>query len=389
MMEMEAHEVRLSSNIIGAPLTNALVFFAIVTIGCIYIAVGKLCGLKAGWVTFGPVAIMFAYAILIGTARSLRLRDDQSGDNLYYMGFLFTLTSLGVSLYQFNAFGAAELIVQNFGVAIASTIAGIALRIFFNQMRRDPIEVEASARAELAESSRKLRRELDNSVLEFSSFRRAAQQMILDGFAETKLKVDEVGEHLLSGLKDVTKRSAEPLEAASRHSADMTKTVTTSLESAAKHLSTETERLSSSASGVAVNLDGISSKLAAMRTPDQVIEIKLNPALQGISRAVNQFGKDADAQSVAINQAIEGVRAASADAASILTTFHNELAARDALTQETLQGANSAAKASADAAAASQARFDILIEKIDRVADSLVAATARENAGGAMPDRSL
>ena len=27
--------------------------------------------------------------------RFFRLRDDQSGDNLYYMGFLFTLTRLG------------------------------------------------------------------------------------------------------------------------------------------------------------------------------------------------------------------------------------------------------------------------------------------------------
>ena len=69
---------------------------------------------------------MVGYAVLLG-ARLFRLRDDQSGDNLYYMGFLFTLTSLAVSLYQFSAAGSAEQIVQNFGIAIASTIAGITL----------------------------------------------------------------------------------------------------------------------------------------------------------------------------------------------------------------------------------------------------------------------
>ena len=68
---------------------------------------------------------MLGYALLIYSARALRLRDDQSGDNLYYMGFLFTLTSLGVSLYQFTASRAAEEIVQNFGIAIGSTSMGV------------------------------------------------------------------------------------------------------------------------------------------------------------------------------------------------------------------------------------------------------------------------
>src|ERR1700675_1875280 len=108
---------------------------------------------------------MIGYAVLLG-ARVFRLRDDQSGDNLYYMGFLFTLTSLAVSLYQFSSDGSAEQIVQNFGIAIGSTIAGITLRIFFNQMRRDPVEVEHTARLELANASRRLRRELDSTVIE-------------------------------------------------------------------------------------------------------------------------------------------------------------------------------------------------------------------------------
>ena len=82
---------------------NASVFMSVVALGCIYILVAKLVGVDQFYVTFVPVAIMLTYALVIYLARSLRLRDDQSGDNLYYMGFLFTLTSLGVSLYQFSA----------------------------------------------------------------------------------------------------------------------------------------------------------------------------------------------------------------------------------------------------------------------------------------------
>src|ERR1700674_4078729 len=106
--------------------------------GSAYIVLAKVAGIGPFLVTFVPVATMLAYALLLYLARGLRLRDDQTGDNLYYMGFLFTLTSLGVSLYQFTATRAAEEIVQNFGVAISSTIAGIGLRVIFHQMRRDP-----------------------------------------------------------------------------------------------------------------------------------------------------------------------------------------------------------------------------------------------------------
>src|SRR6202008_682381 len=166
-------------------LLNGLLFFAVVVVGSGYIIFSKLNDFCAFAVTAVPVLIMIGYAVLLG-ARLFRLRDDQAGDNLYYMGFLFTLTSLAVSLYQFSAAGSAEQIVQNFGIAIASTIAGITLRILFNQMRRDPVEVEATARLELAEASRRVKRELEGTVLEFSYFRRMAQQSITDALDEVK-----------------------------------------------------------------------------------------------------------------------------------------------------------------------------------------------------------
>src|SRR5690242_17331008 len=88
-------------------LWSGLLFFAVVIAGAAYIVVAKLDEVPAVFVTLVPVGIMLGYAILLGFARLFRLRDDQSGDNLYYMGFLFTLTSLAVSLYQFRTDQAA------------------------------------------------------------------------------------------------------------------------------------------------------------------------------------------------------------------------------------------------------------------------------------------
>ncbi len=97
-------------------LLNGILFFAVVLLGSGYIVLAKLYAFSAVLVTSVPVVIMIAYATLLGIARLFRLRDDQSGDNLYYMGFLFTLTSLAVSLYQFSSERSSEQIVQNFGI---------------------------------------------------------------------------------------------------------------------------------------------------------------------------------------------------------------------------------------------------------------------------------
>src|SRR5271169_4759250 len=201
-------------------LLSGLVFFTVVLSGCGYIVFSKIQGFSAFYVTLVPVLFMIGYALLLGLARLFRLRDDQSGDNLYYMGFLFTLTSLAVSLYQFSAAGSAEQIVQNFGIAIASTIAGITLRIFFNQMRRDPVEVEAAARLELAEASRKVKRELESAILEFGYFRRMTQQSITDALDEVKESVGAAHQQFAGELAKLAATANKPFEEASQRSGE-------------------------------------------------------------------------------------------------------------------------------------------------------------------------
>jgi len=269
-------------------IVSGALFFGVVLSGCAYIIFSKLQGnIPAVYVTFVPVAIMIAYAVMLGFARLFRLRDDQSGDNLYYMGFLFTLTSLGVSLYQYSSLDSAEQIVRNFGIAIASTIAGIALRIFFNQMRRDPVEVEHFARLELAEASRKVKRELESTVLEFAYFRRATQQSITDSLEEVKALLGEAKTNFVGQLGEFAKDSSTPLKKASQKSGEtiesLSERISDTLDGIAARLAEQSRLIADSSAATVQALDAVVSKLKAMQTPEQVIEIKLNPAIQGLS----------------------------------------------------------------------------------------------------------
>jgi ElaB/YqjD/DUF883 family membrane-anchored ribosome-binding protein len=298
-----------SSQRIPPGLLGGGIFFVTVIVGCAFIVLSKTQDLSPVVVTSVPVLIMIGYAVLMATARLLRLRDDQAGDNLYYMGFLFTLTSLAVSLYQFSSTGSAELIVRNFGIAIASTIAGIALRILFHQMRRDPAEVEATARLELADASRRVKRELDGTVLEFAYFRRMTQQSMTDALDELKEMLAEMRQSMAEELKLMSGEISRPLEETSRRSGDtveaLAERISAILDEVAERLVRETDHFSRGAGASAAAIGAMVAKLEGMQTPENIIEIKLAPMIQGLSRAVNAFSKSAEIHEKTVDKSLK------------------------------------------------------------------------------------
>ena len=103
----------------------------------------------------GPLVALALYALLLLKTRFFELREDRAGDNLYFLGFLYTLTSLGVALFGYESgtgSDGVDEIIQDLGVALVTTIAGLALRIAFLQLRVDPEEVSEDARLQLTDA---------------------------------------------------------------------------------------------------------------------------------------------------------------------------------------------------------------------------------------------
>jgi hypothetical protein len=67
----------------------------------------KLLGFDQLYITVAACTIIVAYWAIVATVPLLRIREDQLGDNCYYLGFLFTLASLAYALYQFGG-GAGQ-----------------------------------------------------------------------------------------------------------------------------------------------------------------------------------------------------------------------------------------------------------------------------------------
>lgn len=277
----------------GAPPVAPLFFLAFVVGGALFVIFAKLFGLPNWFVVLVPVAIMLTYAGLAYFVRALNLRDDQTGDNLYYMGFIFTLTSLAVALYQFEENVDFAVIVRNFGVAISSTITGIALRVVFNQMRQDPIEVEQAARQELAEASRRVSSELYETVLAFNHFRAATLQSIDEG-------QEELRKRLVTHDQEMAGQAAKHVEEGA------TKTGA-SLHAFALAIDGMAGRMDGEAAKLAGSLSALNARLEAVQMPDKVIEVKLEPLVQGLTAAVTELNAQSQAHSEALTRAVDAL----------------------------------------------------------------------------------
>jgi len=260
-------------------------------------------------VTLVPVAILVLYVVIATFTRSYRLREDRVGDNAYYLGFLYTLTSLGMSLWQFGSREAdTQGIITNFGVALATTIVGVALRVILSQMRQDPVEVEREARTALSDAVSRLKGQLDNSVVDLNSFRRSTQQSLQEGMDEMAEKVNALLAEHARKLEETTgglaKDLKETLSAFSEEATSLNKAVNKTVTAVAR---------------LADRVDGI-------RTPEDLLEQKIEPAAQGIVRIVEAAERRVAAQA----GQVEELKAALLSMAETAKRLEQGMAAMDA-----------------------------------------------------------
>ncbi|TGS46256.1 MULTISPECIES: hypothetical protein [unclassified Mesorhizobium] len=283
-------------------------FAAFTLTGCIFIAVSKLWGVNPFVSMTVPIMLMIGYLSLSWFSGRIRLHEEQTGDNLYYMGFLFTLSSLGVSLYQFTSVSSTDDVIRNFGIAITSTIFGIALRILYNQTRRDVLDVERATRHELATMTRRVRSEMESATREFADFRRVSNQMISEGFEEIVRHADDTGEQLKGALEKMANEAIKPVQDAS---AKLSAAIDASFGQIASKLSEIAEKVDSSGdlfeqanSGMASStsqlgsqVDAVARKLEAVMIPEAVLKNELGPLVRELGKIVVDYGARTEALS--------------------------------------------------------------------------------------------
>lgn len=254
------------------------------------------------WVTSWPVFILLVYTIfLLGTKR-YQIREDRAGDNLYYLGFIFTLVSLGHALFILDdGEDSAQKLITDFGIALTTTIFGLALRVFLNQLREDPIETERTAREELALTVGELRATLGGMVQDVNTYRRTVEQSIVELNKETETAIEK-------GIKTST-QSYETLIT----------NIEQTIKSSAAGIETSIETLVQASKSASESVESLSKRMAAIEIPPEVVERAINKPFEKIDQilktieARQQEGSNTIAALATtinnINQSIESLRA--------------------------------------------------------------------------------
>lgn len=152
--------------------------------GVLCIIVLKSLHIGAFWSALCSAGVLIAYAVVAYRHKLATLEPESIGDNCYYLGFLFTLTSLAVTLYQLAEAGRENDVLRDviagFGVALSSTIVGVFLRILMMQLRTDVVSRERQTKLELNESAREFRLRLTESISQIKDFSTESVQLAIE-----------------------------------------------------------------------------------------------------------------------------------------------------------------------------------------------------------------
>jgi len=269
----------------------------------------RVAGASQLLITGAVVAAMVAYTFVVARVPRLRVRLDQAGDNAYYLGLLFTLVSMAVALHEFGVAdpsgpdegaGARE-IIANFGVALASTITGIFLRIVLHQMRVDPADVEAMTRIELAEAAKRVKATLDSVAIEFAHLVEVTRQRSSDQLAALLAGLSEtVGGFLARATADVNSFVAA---------------TATAQEAAVARVAEATSGLAK----LVEQVDAAAQRLAAVEPPPLKFASRLEKTSESLDRVsiqLAELGPRVASIGEACNTAVASIASATAEVAA-------------------------------------------------------------------------
>lgn len=125
------------------------------------------------------VVAMLIYGWIGYRQQRKHINLDQFADSLYYMGFLFTLWALLISIGPFNA-APKENLINNVGMALLTTLIGLGARVVIIQLRpsmSDPVEIEKSIETAAGMLEKQLKKAVSQLTKSVTTMERKAAQM--------------------------------------------------------------------------------------------------------------------------------------------------------------------------------------------------------------------
>lgn len=109
-----------------------------------------------------PLIIMMAYIVLGWRRRGTDVPDDKFADTCYYLGFIFTITSIIFSLFDLPEIETrlSDMAIR-FGAAMIATVLGLVARVYLVSFKRDAMDAMETAESSIIEAAEAFRVQLE------------------------------------------------------------------------------------------------------------------------------------------------------------------------------------------------------------------------------------
>ncbi len=194
------------------------------------------------WTVVGLVLLVIVcYTLFIqGTNPRSGASVDRASDNVYYLGLLFTLCSLAYALWRLalaDTPGLAQSrfaieLLDDFGLALSSTIAGIFARIYLQQLKNDPQDMETEASEGLADLTISLRASIGQLIADLNSL----SHQIYISLGEVSVSVSKTLENSATSSAEAIQKVSARLEPVGVQLSQMADTTATTIDRVTQQL---------------------------------------------------------------------------------------------------------------------------------------------------------
>ena len=227
-----------------------------------------------------------------------------AGDNLYYLGLLYTLCSLIMALLQLFVFDIQEDVneranelIGNFGIALSSTVAGILARILFQSSHKvkqgEPAESQRLATGNLPHGIDELA--IESEIIELRE-ELSRLHLVLREASDSFLHFSRISSEQFESF---VVHTGEMMQ---RQSEDMNKTSAHQLEQVSIRLDTVANR------GIVETSQAWSDAAAAMKSDGERHIKAIYGDLNGLLQSTEQIWSGVSSLSHSIGESVAGMR---------------------------------------------------------------------------------
>jgi methyl-accepting chemotaxis protein len=262
----------------------------------------KIAASVAGW-QFGspwllgfavPLALMAVY-ILLGMYRGDdTVSDEKFADSCYYLGFIFTISSILVALLDIPAISAkiGDISVR-FGAAMVSTVLGLIVRVYLVSFRPDFQDAVRQAESGLLDSVHVFRTHLDGAVERLREFQASVDEAARLSVAQVDIAVQnaaaEQARQFTAVFEAVAAEHRKVADEATAHLKAATHTLSNALYDYAQSLAAGTGKFEGKIEEFSEHLD---ARLRRVTLPEDYFASRLNPAVDRLGRSVAETGDE-------------------------------------------------------------------------------------------------